>query len=90
MLLRLILIFFTLTHLQAKKRIIAEQRIIGGHTPDGSVSWVPTHHQSLLKMYGRSDEHSTTRCMFYPVVRIEAMSTLPTLAHKAKSACQHV
>ena len=40
MLLRLILIFFTLTHLQAKKRIIAEQRIIGGHTPDGSVSWV--------------------------------------------------
>ena len=43
MLLRLILIFLTLTHLQglqAKKRIIAEQRIIGGHTPDGSVSWV--------------------------------------------------
>lgn len=40
MLFRLILIFSTLTHLQATKRIIAEQRIIGGHTPDGSVSWV--------------------------------------------------
>ena len=40
MLLRLILTFLTLTHLQAEKRIIAEQRIIGGHTPDGSVSWV--------------------------------------------------